>query len=335
MKIFKILLAGVISLVVAGVAAYYVVEVPAPQKITWGVNFSQMQAEHLGLDWRQTYLALLEDLGAKHIKLVTQWDWVEGKRDDYYFQDIDWQVQQAKTHGAKVIYVVGMKTGRWPECHLPAWAEGLSKEEQQAEVLAYVEKVVRRYKNSGVILHWQAENEPLFKFGQCPWYDKKFLAKEVALIKSLDSSKPVIISDTGEWSLWWQAGQIGDVVGTTLYRRVWVRIIDGVGFYTNVWLPAKAYGLRLRLIRGLLNKPVINVELQAEPWASRPFYDVPLAEQEKSMSLAQFKKNIMYAKKTGLNEFYLWGVEWMYWLKEKHNKPEIWNEAKILFRSNP
>ena len=50
------------------------------------------------------------------------------------------------------------------------------------------------------------------------------------------------------------------------------------------------------------------------------------------MNLEQFKKNIEFAKKTGLKEFYLWGAEWWYWMKEKQNKPEIWNEAKKLFQ---
>jgi len=27
----------------------------------------------------------------------------------------------------------------------------------------------------------------------------------------------------------------------------------------------------------------------------------------------------------------LWGGEWWYWMKEKQNQPEIWQEAKKLF----
>jgi hypothetical protein len=48
------------------------------------------------------------------------------------------------------------------------------------------------------------------------------------------------------------------------------------------------------------------------------------------MNLEKFRKNIEFAKKTGLDEFYLWGAEWWYWLKEKQNQPEIWKEAKKL-----
>jgi len=40
------------------------------------------------------------------------------------------------------------------------------------------------------------------------------------------------------------------------------------------------------------------------------------------------KKNIEFAKKTGLKEFYLWGGEWWYWMKEKQGRPELWEEVK-------
>ena len=79
------------------------------------------------------------------------------------------------------------------------------------------------------------------------------------------------------------------------------------------------------------NKEVIAVELQAEPWCPNLVYDCELAEQEKTMNLEQFKKNIEFARNTGLKEFYLWGGEWWYWLKEKQNNPEIWDEARKLF----
>jgi len=310
---------------------FFIGSPPIKKNITWGVDFSQMQAENLGLDWKKTYLAILDDLGAKNIKLHIQWDWVEGERDEFFFNDIDWQINQAQKYKAKLIYVLGMKTGRWPECHLPEWFNGLSKQEQQEELLEYIQEVVLRYKNQDTIMYWQAENEPLFRFGECPWYDKDFLKKEVQLIKSLDPLRQVIVSDSGELSPWIGVSSIGDVVGVTMYRRVWTRITDGYGFYWTSIFPPVSYFKKAELVGKLTGKKVICVELQVEPWALKPFFDVSLEEQEKTMNLTQFRKNIEFARKTGLDEFYLWGVEWQYWLKEKHNKPEIWNEAKKLF----
>ena len=59
---------------------FFVGSAPVAQKIIWGVDFSQMQAESLELNWKEVYSAAINDLGAKHIKLHTQWDWIEGRK---------------------------------------------------------------------------------------------------------------------------------------------------------------------------------------------------------------------------------------------------------------
>ena len=336
-KFIKILI-WVLSIIVivlaVGFCYFFVGKAPVSKDITWGVDFSQMQAESLGLNWKGVYLAIINDLGVKNIKLHTQWDWVEGRKGDYYFDDIDWQLARAKANGVKVVYVVGMKSGRWPECHTPTWLSTLSVAQQQEELLKYIKEVVLRYKNNDAIINWQVENEPLFKFGQCPlWYydGGNFLEKEIQLVKFLDPSRPVIVSDSGEQSSWFEAAKVADIVGITMYREVWAHITDGFGFNFSSFLSPVTYWRKALIIKKIFGKDVICIELQAEPWASKPFYDVPLAEQAKTMNPEIFKKNIEYAKNTGLDKFYLWGVEWWYWMKTTQNKPGIWQEAKQLF----
>lgn len=330
-KMIKVLFLIFIVLFLIFVYYFFIAKAKKQEKITWGVNFSRMHSGNLKLDWKKNYLAILEDLGVKNIKLITNWNFIEDKKDKYYFDDVDWQIGQAKKYGAKLIYVVGMKTGRWPECHLPDWAKHLSKQEQQVQILEYIREVVLRYKSQESIIAWQAENEPLFRFGICPWYDKNFLKKEVELIKSIDQTRPVIISDSGEQSLWIEAAKIGDIVGTTMYRTVWVHITDKYGFYFTFPLPPVSYWTKAWFINKFFGKMVINVEIQAEPWVYDVFGDIPLREQEKTMNLDQFRKNIIYAKQTGFDQFYLWGAEWWYWMKETQNRPEIWEETKKLF----
>jgi hypothetical protein len=259
---------------------------------------------------------------------------VEGERGAYFFDDIDWQINQAEIRNVKIIYVLGMKTGRWPECHLPEWAKTLSKEQQQAELLKYIKEVVLRYKDSKAIDYWQVENEPLFKFGVChSWYYKSqnFIKAEVALVKSLDPSRQIIISDSGNLSFWFDAVKIGDILGITIYKKYWVSMGNNFGFYSDYFLPPEIWLRRIEIINKFFNKKVIGIELQAEPWASKPLMEAPIEEQIKSMNIEQFEKNVQYAKETGLDEFYFWGVEWWYWMKTKQNQSEIWNEAKKLF----
>lgn len=299
------------------------------EKITWGVNFSQKHTKNLGLDWKETYLALLDDLKVKNLKVAAHWDLLEPENDKFYFQDLDWQIEEAQKRNAKILLVIGMKTTRWPECHIPEWAKNLSKEKQQKEILEMLEKIILRYRERFSIWAWQVENEPFFPFGVCPWVDKKFVKKEVELVKSLDPlNRPIVMTDSGEGSFWIQSAQIGDIVGTTMYEKVWFR---QVGIYVRYPFPPVFYWRKAQIIKKLFGKKVICVELQAEPFGPQLLYDAPLDEQEKTMNLEQFKKNIEFATKTGLDTFYLWGSEWWYWLKVNQNNPQIWDTARDLF----
>jgi len=317
------------ALILLIVGFFFVGKPPQAKEITWGVNFSQKHATNLGLDWKETYLALLDDLKVKNIKLITHWDLIEPTKDGYVFDDLDWQVGEVKRREGKIILVIGMKTGRWPECHIPDWAKNLKKEEQQKEILGIIEKIVLRYGDSQAIRYWQVENEPFFPFGECPWMDKEFLKKEIDLVKSLDYKKrPVVISDSGELSLWFGAAKFGDLVGTTMHRKVWFKEFKK---YVDYPFPPVYYWRRAQIIKKLFSKEVICVELQLEPWCPRSLYDCSIEEQQKTMNLEKFKENVKFAKETGFDTFYLWGAEWMYLIKEKQGLPEIWEEAKKLF----
>src|SRR4030042_2720741 len=293
------------------------------QDIVWGANFSQKQAQYyLSSDWHETYLALIKDLNVKHLKLATYWNLIEPKKDNYFFEDLDWQVRVAEENKGQLFLVIGMKAPRWPECHLPEWAKTLSKEEQQQRILQLLENIVLRYKDSEAVWAWQVENEPFFPFGECRWVDTDFLKKEIELVKSLDSKRQVIITDSGEGSFWVASARLGDIVGTTWYKKVW---FHQLGTYITYPFPPTFYARKAKIIEKLFHKEVICVEMQAEPWGSTAsLQEVPLEEQEKTMNLSQFKKNMESIRKTGFRKVYLWGAEWWYWMKEKQNKPEIW-----------
>jgi hypothetical protein len=327
-KIKMIILILLIILLV--VFVYLFVGYPKPkQDIVWGVNFSQKHTENLKLDWKEAYIAILDDLGVRNLKVSASWDFIEGEKDDYFFNDLDWQVKEAEKRKAKIIMVMGMKTLGWPECHLPEWTKGLEKEKQQEQILQLLEQIVLRYKNSKAIEYWQVENEPFFPFGNCPWQDSEFLKKEIEFVKSLDSSREIIITESGEFPFWFSAAKYGDIVGVTTYRKVWMNETRSYFIYP---FTATFYRRKADLINFLFHKNVIGVELQAEPWGPKLIYDLSLEEQSKSMDLERFKKNIEFAKKVGFDRFYLWGAEWMYWMKAVNNDSQIWEEAKSLFK---
>ena len=327
--VIKIIFYILLLIFLAVFCFFFVGKAKIAEKINWGVAFSQKHAELLGLDWNENYLAILDDLRVDHLKLIAYWDSIEKEPGNYNFSDLDWQIQEAEKRKAKVMLVMGRRVPRWPECHFPDWAKSLNEREQQEKVLALIEKIVLRYKDSSAIEYWQVENEPFFFFGECPPPDEDFLREEVSLVKSLDEkNRSVVVTESGEFPLWFKAAHFGDIVGHTLYRKVW---ISQFKMYFTYPFPPIYYARKAWLINKVFDKQVMCVELQAEPWSPTLMYDSSLEEQEKTMNLERFKKVIQFEKNTGENSSYLWGVEWWYWMKTKHNNPEIWNEAKNLW----
>jgi hypothetical protein len=321
----------VLLLVFLLIIGYYFIgfSKPSSEDVEWGVNFSVKQTEFLKLDSRQTYLALLDNLRVRKIKISVHWDLIEKQEGNFDFSELDWQMQEAQKRGAEVVLAIGMKTPRWPECHLPDWTRNMSKADQQDRILRMLSVVVNRYKSNPALTGWQVENETFLKFGACPWIDGNFLKKEVNFVREIDKNRPVIVTDSGEISLWIRSGAIGDIVGVTTYKKVWQ---DQLNFYFSYRLPPVFYERRYQLVKSLLKKEIIGTELQAEPWCKQSIMNASVDEQMVTMSLDQFRENIEFARRTGIKTFYLWGAEWWYWMKEKQNHPEYWEEARYLFK---
>ncbi len=301
---------------------------------TWGVNFSESQAEYLGLDAKEVYSAIIHDLGVKYIKLHINWNATEVSQNVYDFSSLDYQVQEAEKNDVKLILVVGMKTGRWPECHVPDWFEDVPEAERKDEILRYVRALTYRYKDSEAVEYWQIENEPFLEFGTCPeWYynyGTSLVTEEIAAVRAIDSSRKIIVSESGELSNWTTAAKHADIVGVTMYRSTWNGAEETFGVNPYTFLAPQFYSAKAAYIQHVYNKPTISIELQAEPWTAKPLKESKLEVQAQSMNVELFKENIEFAKQAGLGAYYFWGAEWWYWMKTKHDQPEIWNAASEL-----
>ncbi|MBI2637777.1 MAG: beta-galactosidase, partial [Candidatus Sungbacteria bacterium] len=186
-------------------------------KMKYGMTFSKIYSEKLNGDWKTTYAALLDELGVRRMRLSAYWSEIEKEEGVYDFSDLDWQVNEATKRNAEVILAVGQKLPRWPECHIPEWASTYSKSERQERLLGHIEAVIRRYQHNPSITMWQVENEPFLPFGECPALDEAFLLREVALVHSLDRTRSILLTDSGEIGRWTKAARIGDEFGTTMY----------------------------------------------------------------------------------------------------------------------
>lgn len=299
-------------------------------EITYGVTFSKKQAVDLGLDWKETFTQALDDLGVKKIRLAAYWDEVEPINEQYSFEDLDWQINEASKRNAEIILAVGGRLPRWPECHFPDWINNLTKEEREQETLNYIEKTINRYKDNKNIYAWQVENEPfLSQFGICPNLDPVFLDKEIALVKAI-SSKPIIITDSGELSVWVRAAKRADIFGTTMYRDTYS---ENLKMYIHYPIEPGFFRFKKNITK-LFAKPDnwVVIELQGEPWGPKPFQYLTQVERDRTMSLQKFKEMIQFSSQTGFREFYFWGVEWWYWEKTINNDPSLWDEAKKIYQ---
>lgn len=297
-------------------------------QIKFGVTFSPIYAQYLGLNWQKIYVALLDDLKVKNLRIPSYWDILQPQSAEYDFSQTDFMLDEAGKRDTKVILVVGGRQPRWPECHVPAWAKSLSVLDRQKKLLEFIQEVVERYKDNPAIWAWQVENEPTLRgFGEdCDLPDVNFLKQEIALVKSL-SNKPIIMTDSGELGFWVVPMQLSDIFGTTLYRRVYDKRI---GYLTYPVLPF-FYTVRSNLTRIFApnNKKTIITELQAEPWLASGIF-ASVDEQANFFTKKDLENYINFAKKTGFDEIYLWGVEWWYFMS-KNGHPEYLEYAKVLF----
>jgi len=301
-------------------------------KLTYGVSFSRFHSDELGLDWKETYLAILNDLEVRNFRFSAHWPLVEPEAGRYNFKELDFQMEEAKKAGASVILAVGRRLPGWPECHEPEWVSNLTEDKKRENILKYIETVVNRYKDYENIKFWQVENESFLTFFSkhaCGDLSIDFLDKEIGLVKDLDPSRPIIITDSGEFGTWYKAYQRGDVFGTSIYLYVWWRNFIGPLRYP---ITPAFFRIKHNLIRMIYgDKPSIVIELSGEPWLLEPIVNTPIDTQLSRMGIDKFNEMISFSSQTGFDTFYLWGAEWWYWMKEKQDHPEFWERAKEIF----
>lgn len=313
MSAFGILI-GLLALIYGGLWWYG----KSTHPIQYGISFSSQHAAWLLSDWKQVYQEMLSDLKPPFIRLSVDWDQVEKKEGTYDFSDIDFMMNEAGKQNVRVLLAFGQKTPRWPECHLPSWIEEKTRDEYLDKLYAYVSTTVSRYKDHKALEYWQVENEPYIKFdfGSCERFIIDAIDQEISIVRSKDDMHNIVVTDSGELSVWYPAAKKGDIFGSTMYRIV---TTPKGNVFTYDWMPAGWFKARAQ-VYGLSSSTFFISELQAEPWLhTGDVSSTPIETQFETMSTDQMKKNLEFARHTGASRAYLWGVEWWYWIKYTHN----------------
>lgn len=297
-----------------------------------GITYSPRNARSIGLDDKQTYLRMLDELNPRYLRLPVYWDEVEGEFSRFNFSEADFYLSEAQKRNINVILVLGYKQPRWPECYQPSWIQTIPEEHRKDKLLSLVAAEVKYFRRYDAIKTWQIENEPfLHFFGECKKEHAisfETLSEEISVIKALDN-RPVLVTDSGELSTWLDAIGLSDIFGSTLYRTVKSPYFGLVDYP----LPPFTYKLKEQIVRLMLAKKgeSIIAELQAEPWAinSRPVTQEPLETQIELFPPEKLFSNVSYAKETKFSQIYLWGVEWWYFM-DQMGHPEYLEKAKEI-----
>lgn len=315
-----------------------------------GTTFSRKQCEYLGLDWKDTYLAILDE-GFDIIRLGAYWDEIEPEEDKYDFSFLDWQIKEARKKNIPVVLTVGMKAPRWPEYFIPDWVLAKARPAYGSDLgkngyigeraIKFIEKVVLRYRGETILCYWQVENEPLTRIGEKNWFiGIPFVEREAAVVRRLDQKgRPILMTVAvypnrflrffadlfGARDSVRESVKLCDIIGINVYPVVGSKFL-GVGLYFGSTAEGrKRYFSEILSIIREGGKKAWVTELQAEPW--EPGHLAYKEEKEPLTGRTGLTEEAFREiRELGVDTIFLWGAE--YWRYRRRRYGEMkWDET--------
>lgn len=316
-----------------------------------GISFRPLQAEALGLDPEATLAELLAhpfDL----IRVAAYWNRIEDRPGAFDTTELDRQLDAVEAAGKQIILSIGpIKNFGYPEFFVPDHYLSKTLPEHTlvttrgqpalaAAALAFLSRIVDRYRDRPGILAWQVEHEAVDPLGlEHSWrLDASLVAEEVAAVRAADPTRPILMNGflpTSTAVGWMQrlrthdqgdslavAQQLADIVGLDVYWRHAVAGAIGLSLYLDGGLsPWRAPAWR-RI--GQWSRPpacsVMIAEGQAEPWEAVTVPPNPLGLAAYSCPpervIANY--NTCMRRSAGLMElmaYLFWGAE--YWVARR------------------
>ncbi len=316
-----------------------------------GMSFRSPQVATLGLDLRTTLSTLLT-YPFQIIRLGAYWNRIELAPGKFHTDELDWQIDAAERAGKQIILCVGpLKNFSYPEFFVPAHylrppfqehtlIKPFANPSLFAAAIAFITRLVERYKERKGIVAWQLEHEAVDPLGvEHSWrLDVAFVEKEVEAVRNADPSRPIMMNGFLPTSLpvrfsqWWRtrdqgdslavAQCIADIVGIDYYPRHALMTVGTKTVYLDgskspwqqqrrkqLFAWTRAHGQKLMIAEG-----------QAEPWEAVTIPPNPYGQGMYSCLPEQVITNYNTCMRWSRREvplyaYLFWGAE--YWMLRK------------------
>ena len=316
-----------------------------------GISFRSPQVDVLGLD-AQTTLQTLLTYPFQIIRLGAYWNRIELAPGKFHTDELDWQIDAAERAGKQIILCVGpLKNFSYPEFFVPAHylrppfqehtlIKPFANPSLFAAAIAFITRLVERYKQRKGIVAWQLEHEAVDPLGvEHSWrLDVAFVEKEVEAVRNADPSRPIMMNGFLPTSLpvrfsqWWRtrdqgdslavAQCIADIVGIDYYPRHALMTVGTKTVYLDgskspwqqqrrkqLFAWTRAHGQKLMIAEG-----------QAEPWEAVTIPPNPYGQGMYSCLPEQVITNYNTCMRWSRREvplyaYLFWGAE--YWMLRK------------------
>ncbi len=262
-----------------------------------GISFRPLQATGLGLD-PGTALDTLLTYPFRLIRLAAYWNRLEPGPGRFEPGELDRMLDAAERAGKQVIVCVGpVKAFGYPEFFVPAHhldrplREGsLITPEENPRLLeagiAFVTRVVERYRDRDAIIAWQVEHEAVDPLGvEHSWrLSEAFVHAEVGAVRAADPARPVLMNGflptsapvalQQRWRTRDQgdslavAQRLADIVGVDFYPRHALASAGPLTLYLDGSRARRQRRRRERVLDGAAaaGRRLMIAEGQAEPW---------------------------------------------------------------------
>ena len=316
-----------------------------------GMSFRSPQVATLGLDLRTTLSTLLT-YPFQIIRLGAYWNRIELAPGKFHTDELDWQIDAAERAGKQIILCVGpLKNFSYPEFFVPphylrppfqehTLIKPFANPSLFAAAIAFITRLVERYKQRKGIVAWQLEHEAADPLGvEHSWrLDVAFVEKEVEAVRNADPSRPIMMNGFLPTSLpvrfsqWWRtrdqgdslavAQCIADIVGIDYYPRHALMTVGTKTVYLDgskspwqqqrrkqLFAWARAHRQKLMIAEG-----------QAEPWEAVTIPPNPYGQGMYSCLPEQVITNYNTCMRWSRREvplyaYLFWGAE--YWMLRK------------------